>query len=247
MISLTPVPAGLGNQMFQYAAGFSLAKAMCTTLFFPEKPKGPDLRSPNLYHVFNLSSIRTGVHGPLYDASKLGFHYTPLPKDSNITLHGYFQSYKYFIEYEEDLKKEFTFLNPIKYALPKNSVSLHVRRGDYLKHPTHHPLCSAEYYSKAMNEFKGCNFVVFSDDIMWCKQYFKEKNVYFSPGKNNFEDLELISKCENHIIANSSFSWWGSWLCTNYNKKVIAPKNWFGPAYSFWSTEDLYIPEWKLI
>jgi hypothetical protein len=88
-------------------------------------------------------------------------------------------------------------------------------------------------------------FYVFSDDIEWCKNFFSDiLDFEFISGNNEIRDLYLMSSCENNIIANSSFSWWGAWLNKNPNKKVIAPSVWFGPAKKNVITEDLYCKNW---
>ena len=114
-----------------------------------------------------------------------------------------------------------------------NSVSIHVRRGDYLKdnNINIHGLCSLEYYLRAieilnMSSYKF-SFFIFSDDLEWCKAKFSFSNdLHFCEG-NFLEDFFLMSKCKNNIIANSSFSWWAAFLNENINKTVIYPSNWF--------------------
>ena len=177
-----------------------------------------------------------------------GFHFSPLPIDvKDLVLHGYFQSEKYFEDCREEVKKEFSFRNPQQFTLLENTVSIHVRRGDYMKHPNHHPLCSMDYYNRAMSEFKGYNFLVCTDDKKWCKENFKQDNVQVSLLEDASQELELMSWCEHHIIANSSFSWWSAWLGHNKDKRVVAPAKWFGPAYSHMQTQDLYVEDWLVI
>tara|TARA_R110000851_G_scaffold229758_1_gene382468 strand:+ start:25046 stop:25789 length:744 start_codon:yes stop_codon:yes gene_type:complete len=245
MISSNNVPGGLANQMFQYAAGYAHAKRMGTEFFYPVKPIGEDKRSPNLHDIFHLTASQTGQHGPLYDDVPTGFHYTPIPECDHMTLNGYFQSAKYFKECEEEIRKEFTFRNPTNLIVPKGTVSVHVRRSDYLKFPNHHPLCSMEYYRTAMAKFEGYNFLVLSDDREWCAKWFDLPNTVISKAHSAQEDLQLMSKCDHHIMANSSFSWWGAWLNTQEGKRVIIPEKWFGSAYNRWDTSDLYHPSWE--
>ena len=117
-----------------------------------------------------------------------------------------------------------------------NSVSCHIRRGDYLKIPTM-CVCTPEYYVQAidkMNKLVNPNlYCVFSDDINWCKNHLSQlwegkKVVYvdWNKGKESFRDMQLMSLCKHNIIANSSFSWWGAWLNQNEKKIVIAPEKW---------------------
>ena len=125
----------------------------------------------------------------------------------------------------------------------KNTVSLHIRRGDYVNLSDHHLLLDISYYKNAVNMFKNIEkVVVFSDDIEWCKENLDIKNTEFIENETDIVDLYLMSQCTHNIIANSSFSWWGAWLNKNDNKKVIAPKKWFGPKRNDLNDKDI-IPE----
>jgi hypothetical protein len=147
---------------------------------------------------------------------------------------------------------------------------LHVRRGDpnltdkrgfkwaYVNLQDQHPVQPLEYYEKALEYFpKDMPVLVFSDSIEWCKEqeFFKPERFMFSEPEDKYDDgalvpyvdLCLMSLCSHAIIANSSMSWWGAWLQKNPNKKVIAPKMWFGSTYSFHDTKDLYCDGWEVI
>ena len=100
-----------------------------------------------------------------------------------------------------------------------------------------------EYYKSAMGHFRGYKFVIFSDDIPWCKENFIGDNFTFIDGEEDYIDLYLMSVCEHNIIANSSFSWWGAYLNTNITKKVIAPKEWFGKVKCI-SSSNIISTEW---
>jgi len=128
------------------------------------------------------------------------------------------------------------------------TVSLHIRRGDYLRTQDHHPVCSLDYYMDALSKFrdKEYKFIVFSDDVDWCRNNFNEDFI-FTEGNTDYEDMWLMSLCDHNIIANSSFSWWGAWLNDNPNKRVIAPKKWFGPSYSNWKLDDLFCNDWEVL
>ena len=140
---------------------------------------------------------------------------------------------------------------------------LHVRRGDpnltdkrgfkwaYVNLQDQHPVQPLEYYEEALKHFpEDMPIIVFSDAIDWCKEqdFFKPDRFMFSEPEDKYDDgalvpyvdLCLMSLCDHAIIANSSMSWWGAWLQSNPNKKVIAPKMWFGPAYSHNNTKDRY-------
>jgi hypothetical protein len=163
----------------------------------------------------------------------------------NSYLEGYWQSEKYFIEYAENIRMDFTFKLPfsnenaeiVKQISQVNAVSLHVRRGDYVSNAKNAfiGVCSLEYYRKAIECIKSQLdmpvFFVFSDDINWVKNnlVLDKTSVFVShnKGSESYNDMRLMSLCKHNIIANSSFSWWGAWLNSNPQKIVIAPKQWF--------------------
>ncbi len=150
---------------------------------------------------------------------------------------GYWQSYKYLAPVEALLRKEIILKGMASVAIKDEaaimqsspSVSIHVRRGDYLTNP-YLISYSMAYYEKAIAYFDeavpGATFYFFSDDIDWCKENFSGSRYAFVTGHEPFEDMYLMSKCHHHIIANSTFSWWGAWLNESPGKIVIAPKKW---------------------
>jgi hypothetical protein len=106
-----------------------------------------------------------------------------------------------------------------------------------------------DYYNRATSDILKYNknkFIVFSDDPDWCRNTFTGDNYIVSDLNNSHIELCAMSLCDNHIIANSSFSWWGAWLNTNINKRVIAPSRWFGPAL-IKDTSDVYCNDWIII
>lgn len=237
MITFYPGYFGwLGNQMFQYASTYATSKRVGTSCSFPEN-------DPNLFEIFMLSAHKSNSpQKKIYQEPT--FHYSPIPKEDDVTLHGYFQSEKYFFDYKDDIRKEFTLKNP-KHSeeLDDDYIGIHVRRGDYLNHPTVHPTCSMDYYEEALSMLPDRPVKVFSDDPAWCAKNFKGSR--FEIIKKDFlEDFELLSKCSYHIIANSSFSWWAAWISNS--KKVIAPSKWFGfngPG----SAKDIVPSNWSKI
>ena len=164
-------------------------------------------------------------------------------KDNSYVV-GYFQSEKYFKSLEKILVKHFTlkpalssYSEKIKRKIQNsnNTVSIHVRRGDFLnsKNVKVHGLCNLQYYQKSINyledKFSKLEYYIFSDDIKWCRDNLKiDNSIFIDSHKKRIphEDLYLMSLCKNNIIANSSFSWWGAWLNRNVQKIVIAPKLW---------------------
>lgn len=164
----------------------------------------------------------------------------------NTYIEGFFQSEKYFKKYEDDLHNAFKFkTRPSKFnqymieqMSESNSVSVHIRRGDYVQKKRYQDLyatCSLDYYKRGVehiaNKYPNPRLYVFSDDIQWVKANwnlpYETVFVNHNTADQNFEDIRLMSNCKHNIIANSSFSWWGAWLNKNPQKIVIAPKKWF--------------------
>ena len=120
---------------------------------------------------------------------------------------------------------------------------------DYAKY-AHHPIQPLSYYEEALKQFDDDrNVIIFSDDPKWCHEQSLFSDDRFLISENDhLLDLAMMRLCSDFIIANSSFSWWGAWMSTNQNKKVIAPKQWFGhPLDKQNNTKDLYCPDWILI
>ncbi|MBK7139134.1 MAG: alpha-1,2-fucosyltransferase [Bacteroidetes bacterium] len=159
---------------------------------------------------------------------------------------GYFQNEKYFAQLTHKLKKDFLPKEPldqktldcIEKISSQNAVSIHIRRGDYISDNitnAHHGTCGIEYYQRAIKliseQVENPHFYIFSDDIEWVNEHFKTGHpqtvITDYQQTNNFIDIVLMSHCKHHIVANSSFSWWGAWLGRNDKKIVIAPKDWF--------------------
>jgi len=197
---------------------------------------------------FNLiKQIRNKV-APCNYISEPHFHFSEsiLSVKSNAYLDGYWQSEKYFEDIRHVLLGDFKIITPLsvknleltKVINNTESVSIHVRRGDYMSNKTineTHGICSMEYYNSAISyiasKIEHPTFFIFSDDIPWVKNYMNYNyNVIYvdhnSPDMA-YEDLRLMSLCKHNIIGNSSFSWWGAWLNPNKDKIVIAPKQWF--------------------
>lgn len=161
-------------------------------------------------------------------------------RSGNILLSGYWQSEKYFKDCREEILKTFAFpWNPVR-----GVVSVHVRRGDYLRLPEKHPPVPVEWIKAAMDQFPGYRFEFFSDEIHWCRRMFRsDKRCAFSQRGNEVADLIGMSECEHHICSASTFSWWGAWLNRNPNKRVVIPKLWFMPAQKE-ETHDIVPDSW---
>ena len=163
-----------------------------------------------------------------------------------VYLDGYWQSWKYFEPYAAKIREELTLSNPLvgrnselaKQIAQANSVSIHIRRGDYVTNQTTnkvHGFVGVEYYRETMRRIYDALsapwFFVFSDDLAWAKSNLGLiDNVTFvdhNRGASSYEDMRLMSQCQHHIIANSSFSWWAAWLGYYPGKQVLYPANWF--------------------
>lgn len=154
-------------------------------------------------------------------------------------LDGYWQNEQYFLTIRETLLKELSPKVPLSSQAQihlsriqnTNTVSIHVRRGDYLNHPEIGVL-DVDYYKKAVEYIKSNVetpvFFVFSNDLAWCKQNFGfiDNPIYIENTQSEIDDLMLMSQCQHNIVANSSFSWWAAWLNQNPSKIVVAPKKW---------------------
>lgn len=265
---------GLGNQMFQYAAGRSLAIKHNTNLlldpFFLGRRKNVTLRDYELNffkHSASIASLdvvksipRMRLLAPL--ANLLGPWNVFVEGNSNFTnvfdhipdqsyLIGFWQSYRYFSSTEADIFNDFNSTKNLssqsnlllkKISTLDSSVSIHVRRGDYVSSPeaaSYHGSLDLSFYKTALENIflkvQQPSFFIFSDDISWCKEKFSYlKNVTFIDhnfGPDSWQDMILMSHCNHSIIANSSFSWWAAWIGDqrhkNPNRIVIAPKRWF--------------------
>jgi len=191
------------------------------------------------------------------------YHFDPdiFRLHGDLYLNGYWQSEKYFKDIESVIREDLTFKNPLppndsEYAqllANCNSVSLHVRRGDYVKGSSSnkiHALCDETYYHSSASfigaKTKHPHFFIFSDDTYWVRANlslpFPMTIIERDEPTQDFEDLRLMGFCKHHIIANSSFSWWGAWLNPDPGKIVVTPKRWFSkPDFS---TKDLIPPGW---
>lgn len=272
---------GLGNQMFQYAAARALAEKHGTDvsldLTWFDQIKDANT-TPRVYELdaFELDKSVNKVHGGLWQRvqrklhalqayQEPHFHYDSAFQElpNNTVLHGYFQSEKYFKKYRKELLNDFTWQTEAsskdkallaKISRDTQSVSIHVRRGDYVDNKAAHAfhgLTTVEYYHLALKQLKKRvtrpNLYVFSDEPIWCKQHltFTGPTIYISHNTQGSDDMHLMEACQHNIIANSSFSWWGAWLNENPNKIIIAPKAWFAHKES--NTKDVIPSTWLTV
>jgi hypothetical protein len=278
---ITFIIGGLGNQMFQYAAGLALAEKHRVQLLLDTRLfKNYDLRPEGflLDKVFEIDAA-VAVEREIRDligwrASPIGrrlirnnslsflrgknyylqnvvaFNREFLSLPSSCYIAGHWLSERFFINQEKLIRKQFTFKPTlvgknkelaIEIHQTSGAISLHVRRGDYVNDPhtnATHGTCSIDYYKNAMlimeKRINNPVYFVFSDDINWVRENlpFDQAHTFIAhnQGAESYYDMHLMSLCKHHIIANSSFSWWGAWLNTNHEKIVVTPKNWFAKS-----------------
>jgi Glycosyl transferase family 11 len=283
---------GLGNQMFQYAAGRSLALHHQMPLYLDTTTLEKDPAGAYTWRKYELDCFRiqalkateeqlahfsgsTSILSRVIDRtfpslrkkrsfSEPGFYFYQsffrLPADT--LLIGFWQSEKYFKSFDKLIRSELSLKNisPPQVKIIEEriqssySVSIHVRRGDYvsLKDANEfHGLCSLKYYERAHSilqaENKDSRFFIFSDDLEWCREYLQHlKNSHLVCHPFGAEwDLYLMSRCNSHIIANSSFSWWGAWLCEYPGKRVLVPEYWFRNIKT--ASLDVVAEGWEII
>jgi hypothetical protein len=255
----------LGNQMFQYAALRGLAQKHGYQYCLPPRhvvaTRDPNVVASDttMFETFKLPEVPKRVTNfrKYWEAAncKLDMNLWDNCPD-NVSLYGYFQTERYFKHIEDEIRKDFTFVDEISEPTEEffksefsdgEVISLHVRRTDYLKYPDNHPVLPNDYYEISLEKMpEDLPVLVFSDDIEWCKQQkiFDSDRFLMSEGNNTAVDLYLQTRCKYHIIANSSFSWWGSWLAKS--KKTIAPNTWFG-VKALRDMTEFYLSDWDVI
>ena len=249
----------LGNQMFQYATLRGIAKKHGYDFMIPPSDFNDEWHDHQLFEVFELEGLKNiDVQNTSTRIEESCFHFDENLFENcpdNVDIFGYFQTEKYFKNAADEVRKDFTFkkdiLGPCEEMMGDvgpNAISLHVRRGDYINQPWH-PCSSIDYYRQALFRMPPIGpVIIFSDDTDWCNQQeeWKDDRFLISESGNNAVDLCLMSMCKYHIIANSSFSWWGAWLANG--EEVIAPSVWFGPPLSDQNnTKDLLPSRWRKI
>jgi len=254
---------GLGNMLFQIAATKSFSLKKNVECSFPNLI--PHLNYLNQEMEFNnklnhsleylkfLNKLEVKVLDTQCTIINYPFDFVETLPNDNTLVDGFFQSEKYFKDNRKEILEFINIetcidLNKTKYKnlFENKCTSIHVRRGDYLKYPNHHPIQSKEYYLEGINMLKDKTdlFLIFSDDIEWCKENFNNfDNIIYIEDEKDYIELYLMSLCDNNIISNSSFSWWGAWLNKNENKIVIGPKKWFGSEITN-NTGDILPENW---
>lgn len=245
---------GLGNNLFQIAAALAASVVDNDTCIFPTWEYDKAFSVPADMLVNDITSPNNVTYHEPH------FHYSPIPSagGNTLALDGYFQSEKYFSNIAERTRDLFSPSLYVKTRLREYEkmlsplVSIHVRRGDYLNLQQFHPVQPLDYYILAISRFRSDQkFMIFSDDIPWCKTAFgslpNPERFLYPALHTDYMDLHMMSMCHaGHIIANSSFSWWGAWLDSSLSP-VYAPRNWFGPSFSCNDTKDLIPDRWNIL
>lgn len=289
---------GLGNQMFQYAAGRSLSLRLGAELKMDRSfLDGPQTgNTPRSYELggfcireefadprevaeltgrettrsrtallrllqkVGLSRYRTNV------LRERGFRFQPefLSVAGNVYIEGYWQSEKYFSGVSDVIRREFSIRRPLEgrdrelagAVEGDDSVSVHIRRGDYVQRPEtmeFHGVCGEEYYKRCVDivsqRIRDPHFVVFTDEPGWARESFRTRHrvtfVDWNAPRPGPTDLDLMCRCRHHVLANSSFSWWGAWLGMRSGNFVLAPERWFNQPEM--DTADLLPASWERV
>lgn len=211
--------------------------------FFPQSIGGRIKRRLFIHSILKPKMVF------LDETKQIYLHHMPkLDRKMNICMTGYWQCECYFKDSSATIRTQFSFDHPTdhqnqelfeKLNTGNHYISLHIRRGDYITNPAAAAslgnVCTLEYYQSAIqyfcNQISKAHFVIFSDEPNWVVKNFPLPPhftlVDWNLNENSFRDLQLMTQCSHHILANSSFSWWGAWLGKNKNKIVIAPAQWW--------------------
>lgn len=239
----------LGNQLFQYAACIAASLKYNIPYYIPSHTLNDEVWKPYYFENVNYCNEEL-ANAKVWKEPSHAYHEIPEPK-GNLILDGYFQSWKYSMDYLTEIRKLFGFEF---YKSKSECTFIHVRRGDYLKYPLQHPVVNIFYLIEAMKVSESFGFTHFfccSDDMKWMKENInKEKfpkyTFEYSEGNSDLADLKLMVCCKNGIISNSTFSWWAAYLNNNPDKFIITPdeNNWFGINNKHLSVEDLIPESW---
>jgi hypothetical protein len=258
IISTTYLMGGLGNQMFQISHAICQGwKNNIPSKFKLSSHTSIEFNQPTKYlnNIFRNIEFTNDIPNTIRIES--GFGYKPINPswETSVEFFGYFQSNKNFLGYDDQIIELFQpteeFINKVKTLYPEinneRTISLHIRRGDYVSISHIHPVIDKTYIDEAIRQNGYYDTIfIFSDDTDWVRQNLTYNNQIVVSGLENYEELWLMSLCKNNIISNSTFSWWGAFLNKNINKNVYTPSIWFGPAGEY-NWEDIYIESWTKI
>jgi hypothetical protein len=239
----------LGNSLFQIASITGIADKLNTSAVFPKWRYEYAFKNP--LPKTNALINTTPILEPnfTYDEAFIN----SLKPDEINNLHGWFQTEKYWSHCKEKVLEQFEFSDTIinkvsfrfKTALAGKNVAISIRRGDFVNNPNYFQLLISYYLNAYYTHFKGYNAIIFSDDIEYCKTHFKAIPGIYYADLSDIEQLCLMSLCDNHIISNSTFSWWGAYL--SFSQKVIRPeKNFAGDLAKNNSEKDYWPKGWQV-
>ena len=278
-MKIVHINGGLGNQLFQYFFGKFVVGKIDQVAFLTNDIKnynshqGLEIQkiinekiilqhAPN--NIFELTNSKR-ILSKLVGINRSWFRNYFENSDSmiseselrsNKSFHGYWQNIKYYNIFRDDILKKISFtLNDQnsrkidQIISTRNSVSVHIRRGDYLNSKAHFNLDSKYYFAAiehVKNEYENPTFFIFSDDIQWSSIFLKEYTsecifVDINDGKNSHLDMKLMSECKINIIANSTFSWWSSFLNTSKERLIIVPSKWYKNKNNYLYSEEMFI------
>jgi hypothetical protein len=258
MVITSYLMGGLGNQMFQISNVLSQSwDNECEYTFNPKSytPLQGNDTSKYVNNIFKkLNFTNDNIITQRHNEITWSYYDKPRPFKTNIEFYGYYQSSKNFLNYRDNIIDMFSpseeEINSLILKYPqiklKDTLSLHVRRGDYVNSPTIHPVISKSYIETALNMISGYSHLfIFTDDKSWVLQNLKIENITIVDDED-YNEMWLMSMCTNNVISNSTFSWWGSFLNKNKNKRVIAPSVWFGDNGPK-NYKDIYENNWEII
>lgn len=244
---------GLGNQMFLAAGQISYARRFHKDICLKE-PFNPAFNVN--YRICTPEEIKKAREKP---CNFVRFSPAIYNKSDCTTLKGYLQNERFFEDQKDFIKEIFQFKEKLPRQLDalveeiknKNSVAVHIRRGDYLYSPNVYPIMSVEYYQQGADYIQSksadpIHLYIFSDDIKWVRDNFKTTYPFtLIQGNSATQDMQLMSLCKHNIIANSTFSWWGAYLNKNPKKIVVAPDKW--NLINKWWGDDIILKNWVVL
>lgn len=246
----------LGNQMFQIANGYSIAKTYNRQYIAPFKETDARELKNSVFRNIDFGIDSTDI--PNAHVLNCIFEYAKNPPhETKPTVYrGYFQSEKFFIDHKKYIIDMFSpdndFVGKAYRDYPQlnyNTVTINVRRTDYLIYSNIHPCLTLEYIQEVVKMIPNVDYYfISSDDLEWCKNNIKLPNSVFV-NYYGYEAMWLASLTKNFIIANSSFAWWGAYLSSYKDKKVFMPETWFGPeaANRSITSKDMRPNGWTVI
>lgn len=262
---ITYLEGGLGNLLFQICFTLALAKEHNDKYVFENRIQNDEIiknrHGADVSNYYSTIFRNIDLDSALKIMPQIGHeshfnYFVPQYEPNCINLYkGYFQSEKFFKKHEQYiydlLKPTDELIQKIKDKYPyldsMNCVSIHVRRGDYLALPNHHPLLPVEYYHRALSKLGEFDkILLFTNDYQWCSNHLVDSRMVYID-EPDWVSMYIMGMCKQHVIANSSFSWWGAKFAElNFgesNVKVIKPTMWFGPAVKV-DTSDMFPDRW---